>query len=186
MATQAKSSRRSKARPKTIKLDIACGQNKQEGFTGVDVAPTSQADVIHDLTQFPWPFEENSVEEAFCSHYVEHTPDLIGFMNELWRIMAPGAQVRIVHPHSRSDRAFQDPTHVRFIPETGWAYFARDWREANKLDHYPIICDFGIVNMFYSGWNPPWESRSEAARQFALTHYWNVALDVVVDLQARK
>ena len=169
-----------------MKLDIACGQSKQEGFHGVDIAEVEGVDTVHDLTQFPWPFEDDSVDEAFSSHYVEHTPDLVAFMNEAYRVLKDGAQIRIVHPHLRSDRAFQDPTHTRFIPEATWYYFAKDWREANKLDHYPISADFGVEQMFYSGFYPAWETRAEQARQFALQTYWNVAQDLVVDLKARK
>lgn len=169
-----------------MKLDIACGQNKQEGFRGVDISKDSDADDFHDLTKFPWPYEDSSVEEAFTSHYVEHTPDLIAFMNEVHRILKPDAQIRIVHPHLRSDRAFQDPTHTRFIPEATWHYFTKEWREANKLDHYPINGDFEIQQMFYNGFQGDWGQRAEPARQFALQHYWNVAVDLVVDLKAVK
>lgn len=186
MTTATKKRPRRKKTKTLIKLDIACGNSKQDGFRGVDISPDVQADDVHDLTVFPWPYQDNSVEEAFCSHYVEHTPDLISFMNELYRIMAPDAQVRIVHPHSRSDRAFQDPTHLRFIPESTWPYFAKDWRVLNQLDHYPIETDFGIDQMFFTGFNPPWDTKSDQARQFAINHYWNVALDLAVDLRARK
>ncbi len=169
-----------------LKVDLGCGQAKQEGFVGVDISPKSDADIIHDLWTTPWPFDDNSVEEAFCSHVVEHTPDLIAFMEECYRILKPDAKIRIVWPHLRSDRAFQDPTHTRFIPEHTWSYFARDWREASELDHYPITTDFGIENMYYVSFNGDWGQRSEPSRQFALAHYWNVATDVVVDLKARK
>lgn len=168
-----------------MKLDIACGQNKQEGFTGVDISTECDADVIHDLTKFPWPFEDDSVEEAFCSHYVEHTPDLMAFMDECWRVMEDGAQIRIVHPYAKSDRAFQDPTHTRFIPEATWYYFSKEWREQQKLDHYPIVCNFQIVNIVAS-FNPPWDRRSAEAQQFGITHYWNVVSDLAVDLKAIK
>ena len=60
-----------------MKLDIACGQNKQKGFTGVDIAPGNGVDIVWDLEQFPWtPFKDNSVEEFYVSHYAEHTKDL--------------------------------------------------------------------------------------------------------------
>lgn len=183
--TTATKKRRKKAKPKTVKLDIACGNSKQEGFTGIDISPACDADVIHDLTRFPWPFEDDSVDEGFTSHYVEHTPDLVAFMNEVYRILKPDAMIRIVHPHLRSDRAFQDPTHTRFIPEQTWYYFARDWREAQQLDHYPITTDFGIEQMFYSGFQGDWGSRSEESRRFALNHYWNIAQDLVIDLRKR-
>jgi predicted SAM-dependent methyltransferase len=174
------------------KLDLACGQRKREGFYGVDVAATDDADLVHDLSVFPWPFDDDSVEEVFSSHYVEHTypvggpnDGLIAFMNEVWRICKHEARVEIVHPYALSTRAFQDPTHTRFIPETTWNYFTREWMVANGLDHYPITADFevrGISNGFHSEWN----LRSEPARTWAAAHYWNVVSDLVVDLRAIK
>lgn len=163
------------------KLDIAAGQSCQEGFTGIDIAPTT--DIRHDLNVYPWPIKDECVEEAFCSHFVEHVADLNAFMDEVHRILKPDAQIRIVHPHLRSDRAFQDPTHVRFIPEATWHYYSREWRETNKLDHYPIDCDFRVEQMLFSGFHGDWGLRSDVARNFALTHYWNVAVDLVVDLR---
>ena len=50
-----------------LKLDLGCGQNKQEGFTGVDLyAPW--ADVKLDLFKFPWPWKDGAVDEIHCSH----------------------------------------------------------------------------------------------------------------------
>lgn len=57
---------------KKLKLDLACGNNKIEGYTGVDVAALESVDVVHDLNEYPWPFEENSVDEVHCAHYIEH------------------------------------------------------------------------------------------------------------------
>jgi hypothetical protein len=125
------------------RLDLACGQRKREGYFGVDLAPTDDADLVHDLMSFPWPFDDDSVEEAYSSHYVEHTypvggpnDGLIAFMNELHRICRPDAKVQIIHPYALSTRAFQDPTHTRFIPETTWYYFSLEWRTEQGLDHY--------------------------------------------------
>ncbi|MBP7119294.1 hypothetical protein KBA63_04375, partial [Candidatus Woesebacteria bacterium] len=53
-----------------FRLDIACGQNKTPGFFGVDIAPGEGVDVVWDLEQFPWPFPDNSVDEAVCNHYI--------------------------------------------------------------------------------------------------------------------
>lgn len=59
---------------KSDKLDLACGNYKLEGFTGVDLVKTDTADYVMDLQSFPWPIEDNSVTEIRCSHYVEHIP----------------------------------------------------------------------------------------------------------------
>ena len=169
--------------PTPLKLDIACGQNKAAGFFGIDIASREGVDMVYDLEQFPWPIPDNSVDEIVCSHYVEHTKDLIKFMNELYRIMKPGAKALILAPYYNSMRAWQDPTHTRAISEATFLYYNKDWRVVNKLDHYPITCDFD----FSYGYNmaPDWLNRAEEARNFAIRHYTNVINDIQVVLVKR-
>ncbi len=168
-----------------MKLDIACGQNKQKGFTGIDIAPGDGVDIVHDLETYPWPFEDNSVEEVHVSHYAEHTKDLMKFMDEVWRICEDGAKISIVGPYYTSIRCWQDPTHTRALSEATWLYFQKGWREMNKLDHYPIQSDFEVANMLLY-FNEPWNQKSEEARAFAAKHYFNVVSDILVELKVKK
>jgi len=169
-----------------MKLDIACGQNKQPGFKGVDISPGPGVDFVWDLEKYPWePFKDDSVEEVYVSHYAEHTKDLMKFMDEIWRICIPDAKVTIIGPYYTSIRAWQDPTHTRALSEATWIYFNKDWRVANKLDHYPIKSNFEIKNIMVF-FNPPWDKKSEEARQFAAQHYWNVISDILVELRVIK
>lgn len=185
-------------------LDIACGQRKgmfdqktgeqdSIGWTGIDVAKTEAADIVHDLNIYPWPFADESVDKARCSHYVEHIPhdiagyDLDGFIlfgNELGRIMKPGGQVEIWTPYYSSRRAFQDPTHRRFICENSFLYFNREWLVGNGLDHYGVTCDFDFA-YGYSFSNPRWATANDEARAGALDNYLNVADDIYVTLTKR-
>lgn len=175
---------------KPFKVNIACGQQKQEGFIGVDKVKTSTTDIVHDLEIFPWPFEDNSVDEVICSHYVEHTKDLIKFMDELYRIMKKPyinekgeevkSKVTIVAPYYSSIRCWQDPTHVRAISEFSFLYFNKIWREQNKLDHYGIQSDFDFSYGY--AMDPAWTTRSEEARVFAMKYYINVITDIHVTL----
>lgn len=57
---------------KEIKIDLACGDNKREGFIGVDIFNGPSVDIVHDLNIYPYPFEDESVDEINCSHYLEH------------------------------------------------------------------------------------------------------------------
>ena len=93
---------------KTVKLDLACGQRKQEGFIGVDISPQEGVDVVIDLEKYPWPFEDNSVDEVHCAHFIEHLNDFSGFFNELYRIMKVGAEANISCPYFTSIRNVQD------------------------------------------------------------------------------
>ncbi len=169
-----------------MKLDIGCGQSKREGFKGVDIAPGPGVDFVWDLEKFPWePFADHSVEEMHCSHYIEHTKDLISFMNEVWRIGQHGAKVTFLAPYYTSIRAWQDPTHTRAISENTFLYFQQDWLKVNKLDHYSIKCNFAVDNMLLY-FNDPWDKKSEEARRFAQQHYFNVVADILVELRVIK
>jgi predicted SAM-dependent methyltransferase len=137
-----------------LKLDLACGASKKEGFLGVDISAECKPDVVLDLLTFPWPWADSSVDEIHCSHYIEHIPMkeapdgrdlLIAFMDECWRVLKPGAIATFHCPCARSNRAFQDPTHRRFIVAETFLYFNRNWMVANKLEHYGVRCDFDLA-----------------------------------------
>ena len=164
-----------------FKLNIACGKNKKPGFLGVDI--WEGADIVVNLEKFPWPFETSSVDKIFCSHYIEHTPDLISFANELHRIMKVGAKAEIIAPYYSSIRAWQDPTHLRAISENTFLYFNKKWREINRLDHYQVVADFDFECNFIL--NPHWQDKPVDEIKFAIKHYINVVSDIHVILTKR-
>ena len=169
-----------------MKLDIACGENRQKGFQGVDIVPGKGVDFVWDLEQYPWkPFQDGSCDEIYVGHYVEYAKDLVKFMDEVWRISEDGAKVTIVAPYYTSLRAVQDPAQVRAISEATWGYFNKEWRKQNGLHNRAIAADFSVdkVLVFF---NPPWDKKSEEARQFAQRHYWNVVSDIYAELKAIK
>lgn len=168
------------------KIDIACGQTCRTDdngkWIGIDIAPCEGVDIVHDLTMTPWPIESNSVDEIFCSHFIEHLDgnSLVKFMEELYRIMKPDAIGTLIAPYYSSMRAIQDPTHRSFISEANFLYYNKAWRDANKLDHYGINCNFDYSYAYHM--DPYWAMREESARAFALRHYSNVVNDIQINL----
>lgn len=175
---------------KPIKLNIACGQQKQEGFIGIDKVKTGATDIVWDLETYPFPFEDNSVDEAMISHFIEHVKDLPSFMDEIHRIMKSPyvnkegekvtSKVTIVAPYYSSMRAMQDPFHIRPISEASFLYYNKDWRDVNKLDHYGIKSNFDFSYGYQL--SPEWATRSQEARDFAIRHYNNVITDIFVTM----
>lgn len=84
-----------------MKLDLGSGGNKRQGFLGVDISSDCDADIVHDLRVSPWPFDDASVEEVHCSHFFEHLTgaERVSFMEELYRIMQPGARAVLITPY---------------------------------------------------------------------------------------
>lgn len=172
--------------PKLIKLDIACGQNKREGYVGIDIADCKGVDIIHDLFKFPWPVESNSVEEAFSSHFFEHVPGLLRgqFMDELYRVLAPKASCALICPYWSSPRAVQDFTHTwPPIVEQSFLYFNKQWRIDNKLDHYPVSCDFDFTYGYAI--TDQMANKAREAQEFGIRHYINSVNDIHVTLTKR-
>lgn len=164
-----------------LHLDLGSGQNTREGFTGVDIM--KGADVELDLYKTPWPWKDNSVESINCSHFIEHVPSLIDFMNECHRILKPGGQMVVIAPYYSSVRCWQDPTHKNAISENSFLYYNAEWRKVNGLDHYPITADFDFT--FGYAFDPYWSLKSEEARAFAVKHYINAVSDIQVTLTKR-
>jgi len=168
-----------------LRLDLACGERKDKGFTGVDAANLSGVDIICNLDEYDWPFEEHSVIEIRCSHYLEHTKDIKRFMEEAYRVLTPSGIMTITCPYYTSVRAFMDYTHVRPISENTFIYFNQPWLASQLLKHYNVQCDFDINSIRYI-FSPAWEPRANEAREYARTHYWNVVQDIIIQLRAVK
>lgn len=168
---------------KELKLDLGCGPHPKEGFTGVDIADFGQP-IKADLNK-KWQWKDNSVDEVFSSHTLEHFSgeERVHFMNELYRVLKPGAKAQFVVPHWASARAYGDPTH-KWPPvgEMTWLYLNRDWRALNA-PHVGYRCDFDFTYGYALA--PGWETRSQEAQQFGLMHYREVAMDMMATLTKR-
>jgi predicted SAM-dependent methyltransferase len=166
-----------------VKYNLACGQNRLDGFINIDIIKTDQTDIVMDLEIYPWEIADNSVDEIMVSHYIEHVSDLMKFVDELYRITKKGSKITVIAPYYTSVRAWQDPTHKHAISEMTFLYFNKGWREQNRLTHYPIKADFDFSYGYVM--YPEFASRVEDYRAFAMKHYWNVISDIQVNLTRR-
>jgi len=107
-----------------IKLNLGCGPIKKEGYIGVDKVKLPTVDIVHDLDVYPYPFEDNLVDEICCSHILEHLTDFNKTMEELWRICKPDAAIAIRGPYYKCHYAFGDATHKHFFTEQSFIYFS--------------------------------------------------------------
>ena len=110
-------------------LDLGCGRAKTPGAIGVDVNRNSDADVLHDLEQFPYPFPDNSFDRVVCNGVIEHVADVVRVMEELHRLCRPGALIMITTPYFTSVDAFTDPTHKHYFSSRSFDYFTGEFPE---------------------------------------------------------
>lgn len=180
----------------TLRLDLGCGPNPRQGYIGVDTIAFNEKVKVFDLRTGPWPWEDNSVEEAHCSHFVEHLTNLndkwerVRFFNELYRVMVPGGQCTLIIPHWASTRYYGDPTHKEPFSEMGFFYLDPNWRKVNAphadIEHNP--------NGYSCYWNCTWgynlrddvKPRNPEFQQFAMSNYKDACQDIIATMTANK
>jgi SAM-dependent methyltransferase len=107
-------------------LDVGCGWNKTPGAIGLDANPRAHADIVHDLGALPYPFPDNEFDEIVCRHVLEHVPDVMSLVTELYRIAKPGAIITIVTPHYTNPDWATDPTHRNHFNSYSFNCFVED------------------------------------------------------------
>ena len=108
-----------------LKVDLCSANNKPKGFVGIDARKLNDEDVVFDLEQPDWPFEDGSVGLFRAQDAVEHMKDPLNTMKEIYRCLAPYGWVLIDVPSTDGRGAFQDPTHVSFWNSNSFWYYTR-------------------------------------------------------------
>lgn len=168
-----------------LKLNLGSGKSKMEGFLNVDTIMFEGVDVQHDLGSGGWPWPDNSVDEIFCSHFLEHLEarERVCFWNELYRVLKPGCGGKVITPYWSSGRAYGDPTHKwPPVAEFSYYYINKDWRKANaphcdsEFVDWGFACDFDATGGY--GMNPALMAKSPEYQNYALTWYKEAAQDL--------
>lgn len=104
------------------KLNMGCGRDIIDGYVNADSVGLPGVSLISDFSR-PFPFRDNSFSAVNAVNVIEHLPDTVRVMEEIWRVSKAGAKIHIKVPHYKSSNAFKDPTHRSFFTEDSFEYF---------------------------------------------------------------
>ena len=79
---------------KINKLNLGCGENIKDGYINLEFRQIDNIDVVHDLNNYPWPFENNSFNEIIAYNVIEHLDNFILAMEEIHRISKDNALIK--------------------------------------------------------------------------------------------
>ena len=82
-------------------LDLGSG-NVELADTTVDIDENTEPDIVHDLDEFPYPFEENEYETCWLIHILEHLENPDKALEEAKRI-ASDRVIAIIPIGERND-----------------------------------------------------------------------------------
>jgi predicted SAM-dependent methyltransferase len=136
----------------TMKLNLGCGKDLKEGYVNIDIVDYG-GNVIHNLNSYPYPFEDNTFEEIYASHVLEHLNNFHEAVTELYRISKPDATIRVYAPFFLNTKFFGEPDHK--IPFS-----------IRTFDNYEFIGDRKLK--FYEKWKLNHRTNYEGKAQFEI------------------
>ncbi len=130
-----------------MKLLLGGGSKHKDGFTNIDILPLKEVDIVANLAE-GIPLDDNSVDEVLAENILEHLPDTVFIMEEIWRVCKPTAKVVIKVPYFKSTAAFKDPTHIKFFTERTMEYFDRNF--VGRLPDNNYKCNFKTDKIIFN------------------------------------
>jgi hypothetical protein len=111
-----------------LRLDLGCGNAKRDGFVGLDAMPGPAVDHVLDLTVDPLPFPDDSVDEVFSAHFLEHIDSPNHLFGEIGRTCRDHARIEFWTPYAFTNEAFLYG-HLHGITEEMWLHLGVSHRD---------------------------------------------------------
>jgi SAM-dependent methyltransferase len=108
-------------------LSLGSGFENIEGdITTVDIAESTNPDIVWDLNKTPLPLEDESFDKIVMYDVIEHLNDVIPAIEECYRLLKPEGLLHLKTPHFSSPNSFTDPTHKFHLGYNSFDFFVPD------------------------------------------------------------
>src|SRR5207253_2277903 len=84
---------------KGLRLNLGSGRRTRPGFYNVDLLPLPGVDIVADLNEPLAELPDDSVEEIYSRHTLEHVTHLLPLLAEIHRVARLQARIELVLPH---------------------------------------------------------------------------------------
>lgn len=112
--------------------DQGIPQDWSADLTTLDFNEDHKPDVVWDLEQYPWPFDNDRFDEIHAYEVMEHLGrqgDYVSFFahfHEIWRMLKDGGYFVMTSPRWDGQWAWGDPGHRRIISGQALSFLDRD------------------------------------------------------------
>ena len=107
------------------KLNLGCGKDIRQGYINLDKKHLEGVDIVHDIEDLPFPFENEEFDEILCQDILEHV-DYIKVIRELYRILKIDGLLKIRVPHFTAANNYRDPTHKHLFSFRTFEFFIKN------------------------------------------------------------
>jgi SAM-dependent methyltransferase len=171
------------AQPVT-RIELGCGNNKREGFHGLDIVRSPVTDYVANFEVDQLPFPDDSIEYVYSNHTFEHLGYLPNILREIVRVCRHDAVVEIWTPYGPSRDAFVIG-HLHFLNESHWKHICFE-HDRNYLGEAPgyLLWEEARYNLT-PGILPQLQSL-QVSIDFAIEHMFDIAFEWGVFLRVKK
>jgi SAM-dependent methyltransferase len=119
------------------------GRQEWANLVTLDINADHKPDVVWNLENIPFPFDDNEFSEIHAYEVLEHTGqqgDYVFFFaqfSEFWRILKPGGCLIGTCPSKTSPWAWGDPSHKRIVQPENFVF----------LDQSEYVKQVGVTPM---------------------------------------
>ena len=111
---------------KFIKVELGCGANKKiKDDISVDIVDLDGVDIVANIND-GLPFDDNSIDEIYSYHFLEHVDSLENTLKEIHRVLKPHGKNIGTVPHFANPYFYSDPTHNTFFGLYSFSYFDKN------------------------------------------------------------
>jgi SAM-dependent methyltransferase len=118
-------------------LNLGCGGKveRDQPAVNVDIREVPGINVVHDLNEMPWPFDDGQFDKVQAEDILEHLDDLVAAVDEIWRVLEPGSLLWVRGPYYLGLNWCADPTHRRAFNEFSFDYLDPNLPIGQKLGY---------------------------------------------------
>ena len=130
-----------------VVIELGCGQTKRSGAIGIDHLPLDGVDFVADIEQGLSFLPDNSVDEIYSSHLLEHIGNLELLMKEIHRVLKPDGKKIAVVPHFSNPYYYSDYTHRKFFGLYTFDYLSlKDARYKRGVPTFYVNFKFQVLS----------------------------------------
>ncbi len=168
--------------PKELRLNLGAGQTHIPGFINIDIS--KKADISLDLGKDSLPFPDGSIDLIFTYHTLEHIPDYLFCLSEIYRLLRHGGRLLVGVPYvTLTEYNLVNPYHLHNFNEHSFDFFDPDKLKGSASENNPVV--FRKV-FHHFNYLPEFAFWPLPMRDWARRHLFNVVRDIHFGLLAIK
>lgn len=123
---------------KMFKLDLGCGNRKQDNCVGLDLRKTEQTDIVGDMLSLP--VAKESIDVVECSQTLEHftLTNIYLILDGIWEILKPDGQLIVAVPNFGTYSAICDKDHKFITDLAHWEGILRGYFKSVRVKPYGV------------------------------------------------